>query len=157
MGSPESNPRTAEVQGLRREGLSIAQIKEVTGIRSNQALIEMLAGTVPSEWTKRPRAKDEKRSRARELRRQGRMLREIAAELGVSLSSASLWTSDVELPGEVAGRTRERMVASSRRRWDATLRRTECERQQTRLAAARQVGPAFRSRAAPVRSRGLLV
>ena len=42
------------------------------------------------------RAKTREQAAGRELRRQGRSLREISRELGVSLSSASVWTRDVE-------------------------------------------------------------
>jgi hypothetical protein len=44
------------------------------------------------------RRKDAERREARALRREGKSLREIAAELGVALSSASVWVRDVEVP-----------------------------------------------------------
>jgi hypothetical protein len=43
-------------------------------------------------------AKTRERAEARQLRAQGRSLREISRALGVSLSSASAWTSDVVMP-----------------------------------------------------------
>jgi hypothetical protein len=43
-------------------------------------------------------AKTRERAGARELRAQGRSLREISRALGVSLSSASAWTADVPVP-----------------------------------------------------------
>ena len=53
---------------LRREGKSRRQIKEILGPMSNATLNEALKGEPPPEWTRRPRAKDELRARARELR-----------------------------------------------------------------------------------------
>jgi hypothetical protein len=50
------------------------------------------------------RRKDRERKRARELRSKGRSLREIAAELSVSLSSVSVWVRDVEVPGWLRSR-----------------------------------------------------
>lgn len=44
------------------------------------------------------RAKTREQAAARELRRHGRSLREISRELAVSLSSASVWTRDIEAP-----------------------------------------------------------
>jgi hypothetical protein len=44
------------------------------------------------------RAKRAERAIARQLRADGRSLREISRELGVSLSSASVWTRDVPVP-----------------------------------------------------------
>lgn len=44
------------------------------------------------------RAKTEERNRARKLRSKGWSLREIAAELGVALSSVSTWVRDVPIP-----------------------------------------------------------
>jgi hypothetical protein len=43
-------------------------------------------------------AKSHERALARRLRSQGRSLRQISRELGVSLSSASIWTADVRVP-----------------------------------------------------------
>ncbi|MGY0017960.1 hypothetical protein ACVHNB_03120 [Streptomyces sp. YJ-C3] len=48
--------------------------------------------------TGRPRAKDDVRERARELRRQGLTYNEIKAELGCSKSSVSLWVRDLPKP-----------------------------------------------------------
>ena len=41
------------------------------------------------------KAKTWEKAMARELRAEGRSLREIGRELGVSLASASIWTADV--------------------------------------------------------------
>jgi hypothetical protein len=47
------------------------------------------------------RAKRAERAIARQLRADGRSLREISRELGVSLSSASVWTRDVPVPAPI--------------------------------------------------------
>src|ERR1035438_7055214 len=56
---------------LRRAGRSRREIKEILGITSNETLDKALKGEPPPAWTLRPRAKDELRARARELREQG--------------------------------------------------------------------------------------
>ena len=96
---PESAERLREQAiALRRAGRSRREIKEILGIGSNQTLNEALRGEPPPEWTRRPRAKDDLHARARELREQGLDYEEIAAALGVSKSSVSLWVRDMPRP-----------------------------------------------------------
>ena len=83
---------------LRRAGHSLREIKQILGIGSNQTLHEALRGEPPPEWTRRPRAKDDLHARARELRAQGLDYDDIAAALGVSKSSVSLWVRDMPRP-----------------------------------------------------------
>src|SRR3984957_13978531 len=83
---------------VRRVGRSRREIKEILGIGSNQTLNEALQGEPPPEWTRRPRAKDDLRDRARELREQGLDYEEIAGALGVAKSSVSLWVRDMPRP-----------------------------------------------------------
>jgi DNA invertase Pin-like site-specific DNA recombinase len=78
---------------LRREGKSRREIKDLLGPMSNSTLNEALRGVPPPDWTRRPRAKDELRAQARELRAQGLNYEEIAASLGVAKSSVSLWVT----------------------------------------------------------------
>src|ERR1700719_442611 len=87
---------------LRRAGRSRREIKEVLGIGSNQTLNEALQGEPPPEWTRRPRAKDDLHARARELREQGLDYDDIAASLGVSKSSVSLWVRDMPRPDRLS-------------------------------------------------------
>ena len=87
---------------LRRAGRSRREIKEILGIGSNQTLTEALRGEPPPEWTRRPRAKDGLHARARELRERGLDYEEIAAALGVSKSSVSLWVRDMPRPGRLS-------------------------------------------------------
>ncbi|HEX5299330.1 MAG TPA: hypothetical protein VFW50_20280 [Streptosporangiaceae bacterium] len=63
---------------LRRDGKSRRQIKEILGPMSNSTLDDALKGEPPPEWTRRARAKDDLRERARELRVQGLDYEEIA-------------------------------------------------------------------------------
>lgn len=90
---------------LRRAGKSRREIKQLLAIGSNATLNEALSGEPPPQWTLRPNAKDGLREAARELRQRGLDYKRIAAELGVSKSSVSLWVRDLprpppaELPG----------------------------------------------------------
>jgi|ERR1017187_5630412 transposase len=83
---------------LRRAGKSRREIQQILQIRSNATLNEVLRGEPPPPWTRRPNAKDGVRARARELREQGMAYHEIAAKLGVSKSSVSLWVRDLPRP-----------------------------------------------------------
>lgn len=69
---------------LRRAGKSRREIKEILGVRNDDALSNLLRGEPPPPWTRRPRAKDDLHARACELRGQGLTYNEIAAELGVA-------------------------------------------------------------------------
>jgi len=69
---------------LRRAGKSLREIKKVLGPVDNSTLSLALQGVPPPERTRRPRAKDAVRARARELREKGLDYEEIAAELDVS-------------------------------------------------------------------------
>ena len=80
---------------LRRSGKSRPEIKRMLNLSGNNELLtQLLAGEPPPAWTLRPNAKDEMRAKARELREQAYTYAEIAALLGVSKSSVSLWTRD---------------------------------------------------------------
>src|SRR5271155_4904926 len=78
-----------------RAGKPRREIAELLGITSNWTLGEALRGEPPQPWTWRPNAKDDLRVRARNLREQGLDYNQIAAELGVSKSSVSLWVRDL--------------------------------------------------------------
>ncbi|GGK68890.1 hypothetical protein [Streptomyces flaveus] len=123
---------------LRRAGLSRRQIRDRLYIDNNDILNRLLEGEPPPEWTKRPNAKDDLRAKARELRLQGWTYDQIQVELGCSKSSISLWVRD--LPKPERKRTPEEASAIAKRGWEATLRRREEERQQTKQASAEEVG-----------------
>ncbi|MFD5799267.1 hypothetical protein ACFWIO_38240 [Streptomyces diastatochromogenes] len=103
--SPGKNGKYEDFEGLReravalrREGYSLRQIRDELKIFNNDILNRLVKGEPPPEWTKRPRAKDELRERARELRMQGWTYNQIQAELGCSKSSVSLWVRDLPHP-----------------------------------------------------------
>ncbi|MEV0023042.1 hypothetical protein AB0H45_12595 [Streptomyces atroolivaceus] len=83
---------------LRREGLSVRQIRDRLKVFNNDILHRLLQGGPAPEWTKRPNAKDDLRERARELRLQGMTYDQIQVELGCSKSSISLWVRDLPKP-----------------------------------------------------------
>ncbi|WP_282796532.1 hypothetical protein [Streptomyces sp. CC224B] len=83
---------------LRREGHSLRQIADALQVRSKGMLQRLVKGEPAPEWTRRPKAKDDLRERARELRRKGWTYNEIQAELKCSKSSISLWVRDLPKP-----------------------------------------------------------
>jgi hypothetical protein len=117
------------------------EIKEILGIGSNQTLNEALQGEPPPEWTRRPRAKDALHARARELREQGLDYDDIAASLGVSKSSVSLWVRDIPRPERLSyEECRKRSAEGSRLYWEAERPVREAQRESVRVAAAGQMG-----------------
>jgi hypothetical protein len=126
---------------LRREGKSRRQIKEILGPMSNSTLDDALKGEPPPEWTRRPNAKDDVRERARELRAQGLDYEEIAAALGVSKSSVSLWVRDLPRPvGLSYEECRKRTAEGTRRYWTAQRRMRAAARGAIREAAVAEIG-----------------
>lgn len=128
----------AQAVALRREGLSRRQIRDRLNVDNNDLLNRLLQGEPAPEWTKRPRAKDDVRAKARELRLQGMTYDQIQVELGCSKGSISLWVRD--LPKPERRRTREESSAIGRRGWEATLQRRDAERQAQKQRAMDGVG-----------------
>ena len=127
---------------LRRAGRSRREIKELLGIGSNQTLNEVLKGEPPLPQNVRPNAKDADRAKARELRMQGLDYNRIAAELGVSKGSVSLWVRDLPRPESLSyEECRRRAAEGVRRYWAAERPVREAQRQAARAAAAAQIGP----------------
>ncbi|WP_345621024.1 hypothetical protein [Streptomyces ziwulingensis] len=83
---------------LRRAGYSLRQIRDELQVRNKETLQRLVEGEPPPDWTKRPRAKDDLRERARELRLQGWTYNQIQTELRCSKSSVSLWVRDLPRP-----------------------------------------------------------
>ncbi|RMB84572.1 terminase gpP N-terminus-related DNA-binding protein [Streptomyces shenzhenensis] len=123
---------------LRRSGHSLRQIRDELKIFNNDLLNQLVKGEPPPEWTKRPRAKDDLRERARELRLQGWTYDQIEAELGCSRSSVSLWVRDLPRPERT--RSREEAAAIARKGWEAKLRIRDAERQHTKETARKSIG-----------------
>ena len=136
---PQLRARAIE---LRRAGKSRREIRAILGIASNQTLGDALRGEPPPEWTRRPNAKDGVRAEARELRGQGLDYEEIAARLGVSKSSVSLWVRDLPIPARLSyEECRKRSVDGTRRYWEAERPVREAARAAVREAAAAEIGP----------------
>jgi transposase len=103
---------------LRLAGKSLREIKEIIGPMSNTTLHDALKGTPSPAWTRRPNAKDDVQAQARELRGQGLAYHEIAARLGVSKSSVSLWVRDLPVPERLTyGECRKRAADGAQRYW----------------------------------------
>jgi transcriptional regulator with XRE-family HTH domain len=108
-------------------------------MRSGGVLAGWLVGTPPPAWTKRPRAKDDMRLRARELRAAGATYPDIAAQLGVSKSSVSLWVRDMPGPPRQAAAVRHaRRMGSDY--WVAENARRDAAREEVKVEAAREIG-----------------
>ena len=126
---------------LRRQGKSLRQIKAILGAVRNATLNDALRNEPPAEWTRRPRAKDELRAQARELRGQGMDYEEIVAALGVAKSSVSLWVRDLPIPARLSyAECRQRSAEGMRRYWAAERPARRARRTAVREAAAAQVG-----------------
>ncbi len=139
--SPSAERVRERAIALRRAGHSFREIKEILGIGSNQTLNEALRGEPPPEWTRRPRAKDDLHARARELRAQGLDYDDIAAALGVSKSSVSLWVRDMPRPERLSyEECRKRSAEGSRLYWETERPAREARREEVRAAAAGQIG-----------------
>ena len=124
---------------LRLQGLSTSQIARELGIRQSSTLRSWLLGTPPPEWTKRPRAKDDLRTRARELREGGETYPAIAARLGVSKSTVSLWVRDIPAPVPTRRRS-QHARRMGQAYWDAENARRDAAREQIKDEAARSIG-----------------
>ncbi|MER6259547.1 hypothetical protein [Streptomyces sp900105245] len=123
---------------LRRAGHSLRQIRDELKIFNNDVLNRLVKGEPPPEWTKRPRAKDDLRDRARELRLQGWTYDRIETELGCSRSSVSLWVRD--LPRPERKRTREEASAIAKKGWEEKLRLRDEDRRRTKEVARQAIG-----------------
>ena len=127
---------------LRRAGKSRREIRQILQIRSNATLNEVLRGEPPPPWTRRPNAKDGVRARARELREQGMAYHEIAAKLGVSKSSVSLWVRDLPRPERLSyEECAKRQAAAVAAYWAAEHPRREAARKAIRADAQERIGP----------------
>lgn len=123
---------------LRREGLSLRQIRDRLKVHNNDLLHRLVKGEPPPEWTKRPHAKDDLRDRARELRLQGWTYDRIQAELGCSKSSISLWVRDLPKPEPRYTEEERRALMNAGL---ARLRATQDEeRQETKRLARESIG-----------------
>ncbi|MFF8592667.1 hypothetical protein ACF061_14685 [Streptomyces sp. NPDC015220] len=123
---------------LRRGGHSLRRIRDELKIFNNDILNQLVKGEPPPEWTKRPRAKDDMRAKARELRLRGWTYDQIEAELGCSRSSVSLWVRDLPKPERRDPSEQARLAA--RKRWEHELAVRDEVRRRTKAAAAQEIG-----------------
>lgn len=122
---------------LRRQGLSLRQIRDRLHVHNNDLLHRLIEGEPPPEWTKRPNAKDDLRARARELRLQGMTYDRIQVELGCSKSSISLWVRDLPKPERLDPGEQARLA--SRKRWEHELEVRDRVRQRTKAEAHAEI------------------
>src|SRR5215468_304997 len=117
MSKPLAELREQAI-ALRRAGKSRREIKEILRIGSNQTLNDALRGEPAPLSSRRPNAKDHLRAESRELRVRGMAYHEIAARLGVSKSSVSLWVRDMPRPERLSyAENRRRSAEGVRRYW----------------------------------------
>jgi|SRR5271165_1022270 len=117
-----------QAAALRHTGKSRREIKQILGV-GNSTLDRALRGVPPPKWTRRPRAKDDLHVKARDLRARGYTYVEIAAELGVSRSSISLWVRDMPRVGRLShAEIRARKAAGAARYWASEGPRREARR-----------------------------
>jgi hypothetical protein len=105
-------------------------------------LVEWLRGIPPPEWTRRPNAKDDLRSRAVELRRDGWSVNDIACELGVANSTAFQWVRHMPLDRDTerARKKREHSKLMTDAQWAAYRERRDGRRAAAQADAAAAVG-----------------
>ena len=137
MITSDADDPTARAYALYSSGLSKADVAREMGISEWAALI-LLRDVQLRYPSRRVRAKDELRDRARARRAEGATYDEIAAELGVSKSSVSLWVRDITVP--VRPYDPERAERAREARWGARLRQRDMKRRGTKAAAGDLVG-----------------
>jgi hypothetical protein len=117
---------------LRRAGRTVRQIHAELPQLSRTKLLGYIRDIPPARRNLRVRHKDEVREKARELRLQGRTYTEIAAALGISKSTCSVWCAD--LPAAIPGPGKKR--AST---WGSRLQRRDERRQAVKERARNEV------------------
>lgn len=126
---------------LRRAGKSRREITEILDIRSNTTLNNALRGEPPPLWELRARAKDDKHEQAREMRARGHTYDEIAAQLGVSKGSVSLWVRDMPRTGRLSYEEyRRRNAEGVARYWASEAPLRAARRQAITDAAGAEIG-----------------
>jgi DNA-directed RNA polymerase specialized sigma24 family protein len=96
----------------------------------------------PAQLSLLPAGADPDRvEKARQMRLEGFLLREIAAEFGVSVKTVCLWCTGLPVPPRARhGGDREHVRMMSRKRWEPFLAERERERQAVKRTAAARVG-----------------
>jgi transposase len=139
--TPRFERLAEQATALRRAGKSRREIKQILGV-GNSTLDRALRGVPPPPWTRRPRAKDDLHAKARQLRARGYTYVEIAAELGVSKSSVSLWARDMPRAGRLSNaEISARKAEGAARYWASEGLRRDARRKAITDAAAAEIGP----------------
>jgi transposase len=136
--------RRAEARRLRVDpGMSRSQLMKHFGV-GNGTISDWLRGLEPPEWTRRPNAKDDLRETAIEMRSDGYSVPRIATELGVSKSTAYLWTKHLPLDRtpeeEAAARRRNHSKEVADARWAPLNKARDQRRQDLNRAEGAWVG-----------------
>jgi hypothetical protein len=138
-----TDARREEARRLRTQTrMSIAQLMTHFGV-GRDTIAQWLWDLPTPEWTLRPNAKDELRAQAVGLRREGCSVPEIASRLGVSKSTAYLWTRHLPLnptPAAAEERRRRHMEHMREARWEPHRKARDAERAATNEAEAVAVG-----------------
>ena len=129
----EREDRDQRIRELRAAGVSWTDIRMRLGV-GNKTIARVVGPLAPP----RPRIAAEVKERARERRRQGATVPEIATEFGIARSTAWSMTKDIPLARMAPGRRNS--AERAREYWRHENRRREAARQQQKLDAARSVG-----------------
>lgn len=124
---------------LRRSGVPRRTITAELGI-SDKLLTQLLGDEPVHPRNRRPRAKNDLRQLAVEMRLVGRTYDNIARELGVSKGSLSLWLRDLAGGPPARGGDPAHMKRMSDAYWSRVLAEREVERQAVKAAAAQEMG-----------------
>jgi transposase-like protein len=141
MATRYSAETKAEARRLRANGMSVHQIADALAVRSTSALQRWVADIAPPDWTRRPNAKDELRAMARTMRIGGMTYPQIAAELGVSTSTVSLWVRDLPHPPRDMKAGEAKRLAGHRAYFDLRRAQVAEEKALEKQRWASSVGP----------------
>jgi transposase-like protein len=126
-----NDDRRDQARRLRTDTrMSLAQLRDHFGV-SRDTMAEWLSGLPNPDWTLRPRAKDNLRADAIELRESGCSVPDIARRLGVAKSTAFLWTRHLPLdptPQHAEARVRRHMEHMREIRWEPHRRERDANR-----------------------------
>lgn len=133
---------------LRQDGRTYDQIVAELGVSKGSCSLWLrdlpdpaLSADPPERLDDGPAARDARHEQARQLRVEGRALREIAEMTGISAKTAYYWTWDLPVPPAArAGGDKAHMAMMRRRYWDRVLAERETERCAIRAAHSASVG-----------------
>lgn len=141
MVDTDPDPRALAACALRRQGITVREIRSRLAPVSYAQVHNWLRETPPSKFAKKG-CGSAVRERARELRREGWLYREIAEQLEVSEAAVCCWVRDLPAPARSSdGHSAEMMTKISRAYWGAENARRDTDSERTRRAAAALVGP----------------